>query len=238
MKRYTLLLFLAALASCAPTQQVIQVSSNKVPIKDNHPTSENDALIVTYDFWNYKGQMKFTVYNKLDVPVYIDWKNAGFIVNDRGLHYYVDGSESHTTGGNSFYYYYGWNSVGASKTTTVRTERVYTLLPHSKMTKVQYALFVGDLLSTPTLNKFKTEQGRTTITGFSTDYTEQNTPEKFRNFFMYSTKEDMKDARQWDDEFYFSKVFTVRRNSVPKLAAYNRFYITNERLMFVVGKEY
>lgn len=227
--------FLIGLFSCKATQQVVEVGSQKVPVTNGVFVAENDTLSISYDFWNYYGQMKFTIYNKLDVPVYIDWKNAGFIVNGQSMPYYVDASQSKTKSSAGSYYYYSEQTFGSSTTTTVRSERITTLLPHSKITRFQYKLYKGYQLSPKNMRKIPITDR---VNGFIKDYNSTESPQYFRNFIMYSVHEDMVKPQQIDHEFYFSKLMMVKTKDVSKLSAYTRFYITDSKLKLAVGKEY
>ena len=51
--------------------------------KDN--TFENDTLKIIYSFWSEGGVFSFSVYNKLSIPLYIDWKKSSFIKNSDKL---------------------------------------------------------------------------------------------------------------------------------------------------------
>ena len=43
---------------------------------------ENNDIKVTYDMWAENGITYFSIYNKADKPMYIDWKRSVFVYND------------------------------------------------------------------------------------------------------------------------------------------------------------
>ena len=85
-----LVVFTIAFAGCASYIQVFETTSVNVPIQDGRFVYEDDSVKVVYTFWKKKGLMAFDVFNKLDVPVYIDWKKSSFVYNDYKMDYWVD----------------------------------------------------------------------------------------------------------------------------------------------------
>jgi hypothetical protein len=69
------------LSSCSKYIQVFETSSTNTVSENENWVFETDTVKVTYEFWMNKGVMAFTVFNKLDIPIYIDWKNSSFIYN-------------------------------------------------------------------------------------------------------------------------------------------------------------
>ena len=51
--------------------------------------------------------MTFTIFNKLDIPIYIDWKKSSYIDNSVKLNYWVDEEMKKTLESYDNYYYSG-----------------------------------------------------------------------------------------------------------------------------------
>ena len=51
---------------------------------------ENDSVKITYDFWSKHGLMSFEVYNKMPIPIYIDWRKCSYINKDGKYDYWKD----------------------------------------------------------------------------------------------------------------------------------------------------
>ncbi|CAN5387242.1 hypothetical protein BH09BAC1_BH09BAC1_10260 [soil metagenome] len=49
---------------------------------------QNDSIAIIYSFWAEKGVLAFGIYNKLDRPIYFDWKKCSFVSNDIKLNYW------------------------------------------------------------------------------------------------------------------------------------------------------
>ena len=74
--------------------QIFDTSTRNCKSQNGFFVFENDTLKITYSFWASKGVMSFAVYNKLNKPIYVDWKNSSFIQNDNKMDYWVDETQS------------------------------------------------------------------------------------------------------------------------------------------------
>lgn len=75
-------------SSCG-TYQYMTVSSTTAVKPDNFQdlVIENDSFLVRYNFNGPNAPVNLLIQNKLNQPVYIDWKRSGMIVNDRNISY-------------------------------------------------------------------------------------------------------------------------------------------------------
>jgi hypothetical protein len=81
---------LPALASCflvsCTAYQVMTVSSREVKQNQaNEFVVENDSLELSYNFNGKDGPVKIMIRNKLQQPIYVDWKRSALIINDRAV---------------------------------------------------------------------------------------------------------------------------------------------------------
>lgn len=58
---------------------------------------ENDTVAIQYSFWANRGIMAFSIYNKLDNPIYVDWKKSTCILNSYKFNYWSDDIETNST---------------------------------------------------------------------------------------------------------------------------------------------
>lgn len=153
MNRITPLLIpmAVALLTTSCSKEMIQVAtvkpvSNKIKdAKDNY-IFENDTVKITYAFWASQGKFEFTIENKLNKPIYIDWKKSNLVYNDSPNVYWTDetkvNSKSVSTGV-AFRGAYNM-SVGSSVTSEeaiIRPkERITFLPPASRITRNEYAI--------------------------------------------------------------------------------------------------
>lgn len=186
---------------------------------------ENDTMRVTYDLWAEKGIMYFTVYNKLNMPLYVDWKKGSYIEEGINYVYWRDRETTET--------YYTPTTVGnktvmVPKNTTIKEERITFIPPHtyaknpitynimsdasrSTSRKVGKKILIEnvDLRNDKTatheaVSKSYAKSGKTKV--HSKTYTKENSPLVFRNYITVSTFEDFRRESHLQTEFYVNKM--------------------------------
>jgi hypothetical protein len=198
-------------ASCGSYIQVIDTqTTNCKTVGDTH-YFENDSVKITYNFWGLHGNMAFSVFNKTDKPLYVNWKNSSFIVSGEKYDYW---SEIENTQTNSVSTGYAMHSHYASKTSaesvTTKPEKVTFIPPKSSSKKVSFYLMPQDYF-TLSKNKKETEvpysvKPNKKATVYVDSYTKNNTPVSFRNYIAISGSEDATVFVFVDNEFYVSAV--------------------------------
>lgn len=85
-------LALTSLSACTPMKnvQLFHTASEACKEYQGLHVFENDTVAIAYYFWANRGVMGFSVFNKLNVPLYIDWKKSSFILNGQKLNYYSE----------------------------------------------------------------------------------------------------------------------------------------------------
>lgn len=70
------------LTSCAPRSDLflLDIDSTNADRVEDFLTFENDTIRVVYIFWAENGLMGLFIHNKLERPLYIDWKKCSYIV--------------------------------------------------------------------------------------------------------------------------------------------------------------
>ena len=228
MKKISLSLFLFTLLfySCKYTQ-VIYTAPSSADIKSDssYYKYENDTLRVVYSFWRANGLMSFMIYNKLDIPIYIDWKKSSYIDKSMKLDYYSE-KESKTWVAETESYVYNnpinWlnifgptiisGSVGSS--TSVKEERITFIPPKSYIFRGFYKIFPNQHFVVTKENKkeIPVSEGSTkTFPAYVLTAEKSNSSLIFRNFLTYSTKENFEKESYVNDEFYVRKVLTMRQ---------------------------
>jgi len=174
---------------------------------------ENDTIRVSYNFWAKNGAMSFDLYNKLNIPLYFDWKKSAFIPNDKMMSYWQD--ETNTTGSSSSsaYYLYGGVIGGSnrSKSKSIRQERIGVIPPHALISNNKYTLVLPktDLLVQ--------------------EYNLSNTPLRFRNYLAVSTSEQFdKDVFFIDNDFFVSNVKKIKKSKIKASQISSAFYMGSQ----------
>lgn len=208
------------LSSCSKQFiQIFDTSSNNSKLTDGFWVYETDSIKLTYVFWANKGVMSFSVYNKLDKPIYIDWKNSSFIYNSNKLNYWIDEQQSSIASYYGSYYYNGPlikpgftinEGVQVSSSTTVKPERITFIPPKSYYYRSQFYLLPIDYFKindslTKTVGPRNDNAKKKTIV-YEKKYDNSSSPLKFRNYLAFTFTENSSDFLFTDNEFYLSSV--------------------------------
>ena len=181
------------------------ISPNIIIVKDSSCyLYENDTLKLAYDFWGKSGIFSFTVYNKLDRPIYIDWKKANYFANGNKYEYWNDvtfsKSKSVSTG----------STLISTNTTTLSTrdERITFIAPKTSITKSKFKILSASNLDwNKDVEKMETIRNdnpnkKTLI--YVKKFSPENSPLILRNFITFSLKEDFS-SEFFIDHFFFVK---------------------------------
>ncbi len=228
MKNFKLsLMMLAAIVVLASCGGQIRLTETESVGKDAVVNSvcENDDIKITYDMWAENGITYFSIYNKADKPMYIDWKRSVFVYNDWKNDYWVEKSTSQeylVPSGS------GKNITYSRRMSTVVSER-YTFIPPNTYVSVpmsytiisslvqvssestgngKMAINMTDDLRKNKLGtkvKIASTTGKGMVNAYEQTFTKENSPYKFRNFLTYSFDEKFVHEKFIENEFYVSK---------------------------------
>lgn len=202
MKRTLAILFII-ISGCTQYRELLKTNSVNCKLTDDGRfIFENDTLKITYYFWAENGKMDMRIYNKLNVPIFIDWKVSNFIDNNTNLQYWYDiqNSTSISTGVN----YYGLETItgipatvnkGVTNSSAERPDRIVSIAPHSSIKKISYSIIPK--------NSYISSAS-------SLDYTFDNSPVKFRNFLALSMDEAFTLKFYADNQFYVSHTELIK----------------------------
>jgi len=217
----TSLLIVIILSSCSKSYvQVFDTATTNTQVKDDCFIYETDSLKITYSFWASKGVMSFAVYNKLDKPLYIDWKNSSFICNDNKFNYWIDEMKTNST---SYYGGYSYNgpllrpgstiseTIQNSSSSSIKPEKVVNIPPKSNcygaqqfyLLPIQYYPLNSDCKKDVVL---RNDNLKTKTTVSSQEFSISNTPLRFRNYLAFSYTENTQQYFFIDNEFYLTHV--------------------------------
>ena len=200
--------------------QIFDTATTNTKSSDGFWVFETDTIKVTYEFWASKGVMSFSVYNKLDKPIYIDWKNCSFIYNSNKLNYWVDEQQSALVSYYGGYFYNGPlikpgytvnEGVQASASTTIKPERITFIPPKSFYYRSQFYLMPVDYYKLDVMTATKTivprnDKPKKMTTVYEQKFDFSNSPLKFRNYLAFSFTENATNFIYIDNEFYLTSV--------------------------------
>lgn len=215
--------FIFCLSGCVSYIQVFEMAAVDTAKEDEFYVFENDTLKLTYAFWHGHGIVSFAVYNKLDVPIYIDWKRSSLIYNSEKLNYWVDEERSKAAAFYGTKFYNGPVSkpykeisvtTGVINTSKVKMERVTFIPPNSNYYRNQfYLLKTGKDYQLDAnceeqivpLNAKPKKKSSLYLESFDLE----STPLHIRNYLAISTQESFETEAFVDNEFFLARVLEM-----------------------------
>ena len=218
-----LIILMLSIIACSPKYVALYHTKSDLP---NDETQfylyENDTLAIKYSFWQNKGIMSFSVYNKLNVPIYIDWKKSNYISNVLKFDYWSDKEVMKGKTSGYSYRYDGPVSVpymrlygSTINSETVKPERITFLPPKTVIYKSSYLLITETTIDPQGGTPIKIQEpfnGKGTYVIYKKSFSRTYSPLIFRNFLTYSTSENFKDEKYVNNEFYVSEIEYINRN--------------------------
>lgn len=220
MNKFLLILFVGLCTSCSTSfVQIFDTATTNTSLRDNYFVYETDSLRITYSFWDSKGVVSFAIYNKLDKPIYIDWKNSSFIYNDNKLNYWVDEAQTKSSSYYGGYYYAGplikpgftiTEMAQSTNSSTIKPERITFIPPKSNCFRSQfYLLPVANFdlkLDSKSFSMPRNDDPSKEENIYYQDFTYNNSPLRFRNYLSFSFSENSQQFFYVDNEFYLTSV--------------------------------
>lgn len=238
---------LLCLFSCTKYTYVYETQAlNSAIIKNDKGfyVYENDTVKIVYSFWSDKGILAFSLYNKLNVPLYINWKRSSFVQNENKLDYWREESITKSTTRSRGVSATGIgvsNSalmpllalassahVSVTNQVTVIPEKITFMAPHSSIYKANFYLYNLKGVSQNRTWKQETinypsypNKPDKKIQVKTSRAIPSNTPINFRNFLTISTSEDFNKEGYIDNPFYVSSIVKVKTQKTW-YSGYNR----------------
>ena len=233
------------LTACAPIEFVQLFNIKPIaPVTNRNDTYvfENDTLRITYEFWEEHGVLAFDVYNKLNVPIYLDWRKSIFLQNGQKIDYWQDvetvSAKTVTknagvsqkvfqpvisvpengkvvTYGTTTTVGYG-NGVAYSNAVKTKPERITFIAPYTSIQRAQFVLFDIDGVR---MSKGDIEFNYVNRT-YSND-SSKKTPFAYRN---YNTDDSPLNFRNF-------LTFSTNENFTSEFYADNGFYVNRITVM-------
>ena len=216
LRKNVFYLFLMAIAlySCSPLTQLYETKST-LPIdqRRNQFIFDNDTVRIEYNFWGDKGILSFEIYNKLNTPIYIDWKKSSFIQNSQKFDYWINQTITNSAGYSVGYYRNSW--LYQSTSATSNPERILFLAPKSFIKAERFNICSGASLLSKNSQMATIsvpEHPGKMIKIKHQDYELTSSPLVFRNFITYSLTEKFENESYINNIFYVSKIYEMKRS--------------------------
>jgi hypothetical protein len=210
INRVCLSLFcLTLLASCT-RYQYATVSS---PLKQNFKREfvrENDSVRIEYSFNGTGGPVQITIHNKLDTPIFINWRMSSLIIAGKSNPYFKNESEFRGSGATTNLQ---WTESFSTSNTNIsgsikRDEDVSFIPPGRHITTIPVRLrdhfFERPFNQKPARKSYSTLSGASS--GRSTLYAQNNSPLRYESYLSYSTDANFATIVAIEDAFWVSEV--------------------------------
>jgi len=203
------LLALAALSGCMQQAQLVTLRGNNVKPIDDGLVFDTDTLTLNYGFSSERGKMELTLINKLNRPLYVDWKRSAFVIGQDQFAYWQDVSDVNLSNWNS---QYGRYSIGSTVGTISKSDQVGFILPQTRIVKQQFVIVPnGSLPLQGTFNIVEEKPANDPYRAKPVNvnvytYSAEQSPLQFRNYLTLSTDKDFKTEFTVDTRFWASDV--------------------------------
>ncbi|MES2837427.1 MAG: hypothetical protein V4667_07885 [Bacteroidota bacterium] len=192
MKKTLSLLLLLIVTATAYSQsnvvcQVIDWSSKTAKFDSSEKLAyETEEIKVTYNFWSDIKFVSFTIYNKTDKPVIIDWAKSHIILQDYSNDYFGSSST------------FSRNSNGVGSSLTHLPPKSYIEENFTNNTELYFSC----------TSYFKKMKKGDVVTN---DYKEDNSIYKMRNYITYLTSDNKE--KVVDNDFYVSQLLRMSKET-------------------------
>lgn len=215
------------LSGCSAYQHVRLASNTPMNEKSNF-LIENDSINIIYSFNGQSGPINMELLNKLDKPIYIDWRKSALIINGQSFSLWKDEARisGTTTGYRIIHESNIAYSTGNLEGTIARADKVTFVPPHSKIVVNSYVLqttFFNNPMLIGEKMKFYTPEGKRKAMKFT--FSKEASPLNFRIFLSLSMDDSLKKIFNFDNAFWVSDYFNTA-TSAKALGIFpgNQFY--------------
>lgn len=215
------------LAGCAQYQYAVVQSALPQNAKREF-VAANDSVEVRYDFGGYYGPVKITAYNKLDTPLYIDWKKSSLIVNGVARSYWEDKARIEAKADRDQSVLTVSQQLDIQGTVT-RPDAISFLPPAASSTFEFTSLRQGRFDVAPWKHgrreKASTAMGAVSTRAYA--FEQHDSPMTYRSYLSFAFSEGAPPAFVFDNAFWVKGVFTTQMapRSFVKDARGDTFYI-------------
>ncbi len=168
---------------------------------------ENDTFEIVYNLFEENGLLSFSIYNKSDKPLYVDWKRSAFIQGEQRAVYWENTSTFYSVTTGSTVNWLRDYSTSMSHTFGMVTtpEQVAFIPPKTAIGMAHFKL--GNTVWFEGLEEDSTYKKRRRSSSFkSKKYESSNSPSVFRNFLTLSLNHKFNTEFYIDHSFWVSKV--------------------------------
>ena len=224
MKTVLSLLIAGFLATaCSPKAQLVTLrATNLRPVTDQGLVMDTDTLTLRYSFTEERGQMHILLVNKLNRPLYVDWKRSSFIIGKEKLDYWHDVADVNlnTSAVNSWH---GRYTVGSINGVISKDDAVGFIPPGTQLEKRQFVIYPNGSIRLPGQPEIVEEASKTIgrkkpVAVDVYTYQPDQSPLQFRNYLTLSTDKDFRTEFHIDTKFWASDIRVMPASQLTGVA--------------------
>jgi hypothetical protein len=207
-------LFIVLFSSCTTYQYMTVNSSSTGKNEQKDFVVENDSVRVQYNFNGADAPVNILIQNKLNQPMYIDWKRSALIINDRAVSYVAEKIPiSGVIGASTYNYsYYSTTTYGGLYAEARVPGQTDFIPPQSYITKTPLRVSNCRVEGIPDTS-FKKENviildGSVRRLKRAT-FTEDDSPLRFKSYLTFITGDSLNKAVTYQHSFYISEIINT-----------------------------
>ncbi|WP_134088405.1 hypothetical protein [Olivibacter sp. XZL3] len=227
MNRLFSLLALVFLLSSCSTYYVSKLNSPDLGKNEETGvfTFENDSVRIAYNFFGEDAPVTIDVFNKMDVPLYIDWQRSALIVGDQATSYMGDNLVINgRTSSSNYRTVYDWRQSRGEGTFdgTATIPRGLTFVPPKakvEQTKLKLANLFYEGIADSSYQSAALATTEGTVKKIKVrDYSQENTPLAFRSYLTLYVQDNTDKPRPmiFEQKFYVDQItkLTIEPNNL------------------------
>jgi len=199
--------------------QIFQMRSEKLKLKGENYSFENDTIQIFFAFWAEKGAFNFKIQNKKSQPLYVDWFKTILIAGSHQLNFYT----SDTSADFRSFIYQGpiddlWFGTGYGTENTpprvINNDRKTFIPPkgnYYSFNRRVFHILPIDYFSIPERCDRNYEQPHTgrgkPVIVLSKSWSKRESPLILRFYLTLCTDEELKQCWSYDYEFFLNQFY-------------------------------
>ncbi len=200
------------LTSCT-SYQFASLSSNLPKSQYNDFFYENDSVQIVYSFEGSNCDLNIDIFNKLDIPIFINWNRSAFVINGKSHTLNPDYNGFY---GSSLTSNYVINDDG-TKTESFHPNQFEFVPPKSQISISKQSIISSNFLNTSTSESSKriivNDNESTPVYANEHTFSVQDTPIKFRSYITYTEAPQSKNSHSIESFFWISGVFKTHTST-------------------------
>ncbi len=170
--------------------------------------------MIRYSFYGYGGPVRISVHNKLNVPLYIDWKRSALVMNDHSNTYWQNVSKLEATEQG---YQVHWTPMVSSTssiiTGEIKGDEAIDFIAPKSYKETNMVMLGPDFIELKETDqqyqvKMPVKEGPADARYYR--YGDENTPLKFRSYLTISADPSFVNPATFESSFWIAEIVQTR----------------------------